>query len=145
MRLTLILLLALSAAGEERVSVETPIVTIAPTRAHLREWCGAAGNYDACTRFVGFRLRTSVAGDGRILASATFRPFIVLRNLDSLPHEHLHIDDVRRSASALVAELAALRFASAEEAQARAVVEEAAFEERMREFARESNRRRHGQ
>jgi len=143
-----ILLHCFTALGGERVSIETPVVTLALTDTRLNQLCGAEGKFDACTRFVGFRLDAGCAYDGRewrMSAGAKVRPYIVLKNLHSLPHEYLHIGDVRQAVETLAATLGAAEFASEPQCRARALSEQAAFESELRAFARASNVARHPQ
>ena len=137
---------ALTAIAAEPVTVLEPIASVIHNRERLRELCAAAGNYDACTRFVAFRLEGSCAPDGdrwRIEASASFRPFILLWNLRSLSHEQEHIGDLRRSVGALVAGLQATAYESRETCAARLATEERAFGDTLRLLAEESNLARH--
>jgi len=141
-----ILLHCFAARGGERVSIATPLVTLAPSDARLHEWCAAEGKFDACTRFVGFRLDAGCSYDGRawrMAASATFRPYIVLRNMHSLPHEYLHIGDIRQAVEALAATLGSTDYTSEPQCRQQALSEAAAFESNLRAFARKSNAMRH--
>jgi hypothetical protein len=141
-----IVLHSLVANGSERVTIEKPIVSIAASSAHLREFCGAEGNYDACTRFVGFRLEAVCFSSGdvwRAGGTATFRPFITLRNLDSTTHELLHVEDMRRSVELLLVELTETRFESEPACNTRVASETGAFGRSMQRFALESNLARH--
>jgi len=141
-----ILLHCFTARGGERVSIGTPLVTLAPSDARLHEWCAAEGKFDACTRFVGFRLDAGCSFDGhawRMAASATFRPYIVLRNMHSLPHEYLHIGDIRQAVEELAATLGSIDYASEPQCREHALSEAAAFESNLRGFARQSNAARH--
>jgi hypothetical protein len=138
---TLLLVLTLSS-----VTVETPITSLVGNRAQLREWCAAAGNYDACTRFVAFRVEGACVREDdtwRIDATATFRPYIILWNLRSLSHEQEHIEDVRRSVSALVTGVESAEFETEERCAARLLEERERFGGAMREFAAASNAMRH--
>lgn len=142
----IILLHCLPAAGGGGVNVEQPMMTLAATKDHLRQWCGVAGSYDACTRFIAYRLEAScAAGDGgwRIQATAKFRPWIFLRNLESLAHEHEHVRDVRRSVEVYLTGLQSLPFATEGDCRARALTETAAFGTTMRGYALASNLERH--
>jgi hypothetical protein len=128
------------------VVVADPLVRVVPTADHLREWCGVSGNIEACTRFIAFRLETTcvpAADQWAMRATATFRPWIFLRNLAQLTHEHDHIGDVQRSVAGHVAALEGLSFPAAEECRARSLQEATRFGELMRVFARESNETRH--
>jgi hypothetical protein len=141
-----ILLHCLPATGSERVTVAKPIVSIAASAGHLRELCAAEGNYDACTRFVAFRLEAGCFPSGdewRASGTATFRPFIILRNLGSATHEMLHVDDMRRSVDLLLVALTEARFRSRNACAARVAMEEGAFGSTMQRFALESNLARH--
>ncbi len=132
-----------------QVTVEEPLLRVVPTIDHLRQWCAAEGSYDACTQFIAYRLEARCVPDGQqgwsMDAAARFRPWIFLYNLRQLSHEREHIGDVQRSAEELVAGLEHLRFASAEECEARALTERAAFGAAMRNFATASNAKRHPQ
>jgi hypothetical protein len=141
-----IVLHCLTALGSERVTIEKPIVSIAASAAHLREFCAADGSYDACTRFVAFRLEGACFASGdawRASGTATFRPFIVLRNLRSSSHEMLHVEDVQRSVDLLLVGLAETRFDSESACNARVATETGAFGRTMQRFALESNLARH--
>jgi hypothetical protein len=137
---TLLLVLTLS------VTVETPITSLVGNRVQLREWCAAAGNYDACTRFVAYRVEGGCVREDdtwRIDAAATFRPYIFLWNLRSLSHEQEHIEDVRRDVIALVVGLESHRFAGEEACRSRLLSEQRDFGAKMRMFAESSNLARH--
>src|SRR6476659_3980613 len=86
------------ASPDPAVVVAKPLLKVMNNVQRLREVCTSDGDFDACTRFVAFRLNAvcARAGDGwSIEASATFRPWIFLYNMGSLSHEQLHIDDIR--------------------------------------------------
>jgi hypothetical protein len=141
-----IVLYCFEVAGRDRVTVENPIVSLAATAQELRELCGTEGDYDACTRFVAFRLQASCFSTDtgwRATASATFRPFILLRNMRSLSHEQLHIGDLRRSVETLLIFLEETPFASEASCRSSVSAESAAFGSSMRQFALESNEARH--
>jgi len=128
------------------VIVAQPLIRYVPTQQHLREWCGAPGEFEACTRFIGFRLEASCgpAGDQWILdATATFRPWIFVKGSAHLAHEHEHIRDVERFTAEHVAGLRALLFADADHCRQRSIHEAARFGETMKAFARRSNEERH--
>lgn len=150
MRTTVLLVILLhgfvASAGE--VVVEEPVTRIVPTRDHLRAWCRTTGPYDACTTFFGFRLDGTCAPEGAswtIRASASFRPWILLVNLQKLPHEMEHIEDMRRSARRFLGELETLRFRTEEDCRAKVIDESGHFGETMRAFALQSNLRHHPQ
>ena len=128
------------------VIVAPALIRSVPTRQHLREWCGAPGDYEACTRFISFRLEATCAPEAdrwTMDAAATFRPWIFVRNAEHLMHEHEHIRDVERLTAQHVAGLEALSFTSADECRQRSIQEAARFGETMRDFARRSNEERH--
>lgn len=132
--------------ANEFVVVADPLLRVVPTDAHLREWCGVGGDLEACTRFIAFRLEATCApsAEGWVMrATATFRPWIFLKNIAQLTHEREHIGDVQRSVAAHAAALEGLSFAGDEECRARSVQEAMRFGEVMRIFARQSNEARH--
>lgn len=113
----------------------------------LHEACGAqAGYYDACTRFIAYRLNASCLQRGEefgIAASVTFRPWILLKNLHQLDHEYLHVGDIGRYAADYVTELERIAFKTQSQCEGEALQEMAKFGETMRGFALRSNRERH--
>ncbi|HEY3054015.1 MAG TPA: hypothetical protein VGK04_11580 [Thermoanaerobaculia bacterium] len=114
--------------------------------ARLRASCMADGEYDACTRFVAYRLETTCVARGNsssIQARATFRPWILLHNPEQLSHELLHIDDVRRLVEIYVAEVEQPAFDSSAQCQSEALRAMSGFGDKMREFALRSNLERH--
>ena len=128
------------------VIVAQPLIRYVPTQQHLREWCGAPGEFEACTRFIGFRLESSCAPAGdqwTLEATAVFRPWIFVRGATHLAHEHEHIRDVERFTAEHVAGLRALAFAEADHCRQRSILEAARFGETMKVFARRSNEERH--
>ena len=148
----MILLFPMTTLGYEEdanrfVIVLQPMVRLVPTQQHLLEWCGVEGNIEACTRFISYRLEASCAPAGAewgLRATATFRPWIFLRNMAQLTHEREHIGDVQRYAAAHVAALEGLTFATADDCRQRSIQETASFAETMRAFAKRSNEERHG-
>jgi hypothetical protein len=134
-------------AANRFVNVQTPMVRLVPTEKHLLEWCGVDGRIEACTRFISFRLEATCAPAGEkwtMAAAATFRPWIFLRNMAQLGHEHEHIRDVERMAADHAAALESLSFGSAGDCRQRSIQEATAFGETMRQFARRSNELHHG-
>jgi hypothetical protein len=104
------------------------------------------GDYDACTRFVAFRLEAtcSPAPDGfRVSASATFLPWVLMRNIRQLGHEQEHIADVRVSVSRYLEELEGRVFRTGADCEQSVLSERALFGERLRGYAIESNQARH--
>jgi len=128
----------------QAVIVQPPSATIVPTMQRLHEICGTAIDYDACTLFVAYRLDVTCDAK-RLNASVTFRPMILLHNVRQLPHEKLHVDDVRLFASQYACELEKQVFASNEECQEESIRLAAGFGAKMREFALRSNLARHPQ
>jgi hypothetical protein len=142
----LIVLQAPSAIAAESVTVLEPITSVVANRDRLRELCVVDGRYDACTRFIAFRIDGSCVPDGqkwRIDASASFRPFILLWNLRSLSHEQEHVGDLRRSVGGLMAGLGSIAFESRDGCAARLTAEQGAFGDTLRTFATASNLERH--
>ena len=132
--------------GRGTVVVETAVLRLVPTLDQLRQSCLVAGNYDACTNFIGFRLAATCTSDGdswRMRASAAFRPWIVLQNIRQLPHEQEHIRDVERSVKTHVDSLQRLEFNDGNACRQRALEETTAFGKRMKSFAAASTARMH--
>jgi hypothetical protein len=133
-------------AAEPAVVVVQPLLKVVSSAQRLRDVCTSDGEFDACTRFVAFRLNASCARSVErwsIEATATFRPWIFLYNLGSLRHEQLHIDDIRTYTERYIAELGREQFSSLETCDAAALAAAAGFEQKMREFAARSNAERH--
>jgi hypothetical protein len=151
MRTSLAALLFLAAvtpaAAADRVIVAPPLMNVVNNAHRLHDVCPSDGDFDACTRFVAFRLTASCSprreGEWAIEASAAFRPWIFAWNLASIPHEQLHIADIRESAERYVDALMQKSFTSQSACEAAALSASSSFEEKMREFARRSNERRH--
>ena len=134
------------ADGDGNVRVLEPMTKIVTSAAELRAICGAPGKYDACTRMIAFRLEATCLPDGdawRMDATASFRPWIVLERLQSLSHEHEHVEDIRRAAERHLLGLEELRFASFEACTARTLTENGEFGATMMRFALDSNLARH--
>lgn len=147
-RLTFVLFIVLlpRSLAAEALLVGPPITTLVAATDQLVEMCGASGTYDACTRFVAYRLEASCYesnGAWAIDATATFRPFIVLRNIRQLQHEQEHIGDVRTTAERYLVHLANLRLDSPAACEAAAFAARSSFPERMRAFADASTALRH--
>lgn len=137
-----------AAAEGDNVVVLAPLTKATASIRDLREACQGPGRYDACTRIVAVRLEAHCSVDGgawTLDASATFRPFIFLHNIQRLTHEKEHIEDIRRSAERFVNGLESIRFESQGQCEARSLVEGAAFASQMGGFALESNLTRHPQ
>ncbi len=139
---------ATSAAEGENVEVLTPLTKVTSSISDLREACRGAGQYDACTRMIAYRLEAacSVEGNGwKLEATARFRPWIFLYNVRRLTHETEHVEDIRRSAERYVSGLESIRFESLAVCESRGLAERAGFEMQMASFALESNLARHPQ
>ena len=142
-------LLAMSvirAAAAQRVVVADPFIKIVSNGQMLRDVCASDVDFDACTRFVAYRLRTScVLTNDRwtIDASATFKPWIVLHNLHSLSHEQLHIADVRTFIERYIDSLSRDPFEQRDACEASALTASSGFEATIRGFAVRSNALRH--
>ena len=133
-------------AAEPAVVVAQPLLKVVHNVQRLREVCTADGDFDACTRFVAYRLKAACARNDdqwSIEATATFRPWIFLNNLGSLAHEQRHIDDIRTYAERYLIEIGREQFASRDVCEATALAAAAGFEQKMREFAARSNEERH--
>jgi hypothetical protein len=151
MRTSLAALLTLvvtsAAVAADRVVVAAPILNVVNNATRLREVCPADGEFDACTRFIAFRLTASCSvRDGRqwsMDASATFTPWIVAWHLSSIPHEHLHIGDIHESAERYIDALMQQSFVSKMACESEALAAANTFEGSMRTFARLSNEKRH--
>ena len=138
----LVILLQCTAAwAAESVAAQPAVIRFVPLQ-RLHELCSGEVDFDACTRFVAYRLEAHCESRN-IHASVTFTPLIFLYNIRQLPHEGLHIDDIRRFASEYVSELEGRAFGSADQCEAETLRLEAGFGEKMREFADRSSRERH--
>jgi hypothetical protein len=141
----LILLHCLAAAGGE-VVVEPQMTTLAPTMQHLRDSCAISGVYDACTRFVAYRLEAVCAPEGsswKLHVAAKFRPWVFLRNMHQLAHEQEHVRDIRELVERHLAAIEAAVFANEAACQQNAFTAMGGFGDTLREFARRSNAFRH--
>jgi hypothetical protein len=137
MRVLLILLQA--------VVVQPPATSIVSSLTRLHDICGP-GSFDACTRFVAYRLDVQCvtrSGEPAMNASVTFRPMIFVYNIRQLPHEMLHVDDVRLFASQYVNQIESVPLKSDQECQEQSIRLAAGFGDRIREFALRSNLERH--
>jgi hypothetical protein len=139
-------LVASASAAEPAVVVQPPMIRVVQNEQLLHDVCGPDGEFDACTRFVAFRLRANCTSTGdrwSVEAFATFRPWIRLWHMASLAHEQLHIDDIRRFVERYVVELGQEQFATRDTCDAAALDATRGFEGKMREFAERSNAERH--
>ena len=76
-------------------------------------------------------------------ASVTFRPMIFVYNIRQLPHEMLHVDDVRVFSSQYVNQIESVPLKSDQECREQSIRLAAGFGDRIREFALRSNLERH--
>lgn len=144
--LVLAIVLRSTCAVAAEMVVGVPATTLVPAVGLLRDRCVIEGSYDACTRFVEYRLEASCVLDAegwRVHASATFTPAIFLYDMHQLAHEHDHIRDVETSLQQYFGAIEALRFASEADCVQRTLVEQHAFERVLRAAARKSNAMRH--
>ncbi len=148
MPLTLVLLLALHI--QTPPMIQQPKVTVverAPSvvpQSFFREWCGK-GDFDACTKFVGYRVDLGCASNGdswTILGSAEFTPIVLLLNPVRLKHEQLHINDVKESMERYLVDLQRQPYDTFGECEEAAFNERLVFRKRLYDFAQESTRRR---
>ena len=133
----LAILLHCDAASAATVVVERPLTRLAPTVLDLHKTCADPGDFDACTVFIAYRLDARCSPRDtvwRIDARATFRPRIRLYNIRQLPHEWLHINDVRQSVERYAVELEESEFASQDDCDAAALAASSGFEDNLREF-----------
>ncbi|HUJ15609.1 MAG TPA: hypothetical protein VL284_17615, partial [Thermoanaerobaculia bacterium] len=75
--------------------IHPPVITLS-SLSRIQEICG--GEFEACTRFVAYRLTATCSGT-RLEASIEYAPHIFLHDPRKITHEQLHIDDVRRFAA----------------------------------------------
>lgn len=128
--------------GAQSVRVEPAAVKLVPLyRVH--DACGSDREFDACTRFVAYRLDAACDSHGSIRASVTFRPMIFLYNIQQLAHEQLHVEDIRRFADAYVTDIEQKSFETEWRCHDAAQLAIGQFEATMRGFAERSNRERH--
>jgi len=126
MRVLLILLQA--------VIVQPPSIAIVSSLQRLHDICGP-GSFDACTRFVGYKLDVQCVtrnGAPAMNASVTFRPMIFVYNIRQLPHEMVHVEDVRHFSSLYADAIASVPYQSNAECHADADRLTAAFGDRIR-------------
>ena len=129
----------------QAVIVQPPATTLVSSLHNLHEICGP-GPFDACTRFVAYKLDVQcVTRDGApaMNASVTIRPMIFLYNIRQLPHEMLHVEDVRRFSSQYAEEIASVALTSDAQCHEESMRLSAGFGDRVREFALRSNLERH--
>ena len=139
------LLQGVSASAAEVIVGETK-PRLVPTLQHLRDLCGGSVSYDACTRFVAYRLTASCAPDGekwRAHTSATFTPWIALWNMHQLAHELDHVADIRQFVMDRLNTIEASVFDAQADCEQRTIVEQKSFEQTLRDAAMKSNALRH--
>ena len=137
--LSIIVLQPLASAAESVVTVPPP--RFAPTQAALHEWCGP-GKFEACTRFVGYRLEAACDG-ARLQAVARVTALIRIRDGKLIAHEQEHIREVRETMDRHLRNLESTPFADALQCQAAALRETSSFAESMRAFTQASTLRMH--
>ena len=109
----------------------------------LHDTCASEREFDACTRFVAYRLDASCDSHGALRASVTFRPMIFLYNVQELTHEKLHIEDIRRFADAYVTDIEQKPFETESQCRDAAQLATDRFGATMQSFAMRSNLERH--
>jgi hypothetical protein len=136
-----LIVLHASIAAAADVTVNDPSIRLVASLKQLRDRCGVAGAYDACTHFENYRLEATCAADGEqwsMRGTATIAPVMFLRNLQSARHEYDHIADMRESLRNHVTALETARFASQAACFNAATEAIAAFPAAVRKFAAES-------
>lgn len=123
------------------VIIQAPTVRLLPLQT-IHALCGTAGEYDACTRFVAYRLEASCSGRHAV-AAATFRPLIFLYNIHELSHEYEHIEDIRAFAERFVTNVEQRTFDSETECRDEMRLATTEFAERLAAAATDSVRRLH--
>jgi hypothetical protein len=126
----------------ESVQVHAVVKLVSLERVH--DACGSAREFDACTRFVAYRLDVTCASR-KMEAVVTFRPIIFLYNIQQLSHEQCHIEDIRKFAAAYVTDIEQETFETDSQCRAEAQREMDSFPARMLGFATRSNHERHPQ
>lgn len=134
--ISVMVLRSVAAFGGE-VTMNHPTIRLVASVKQMRDHCGLDGTYDACTQFVAYRLDAECS-DARIRASVAITPLIVLYNMNSLPHENNHIDDMRGSLSRFVHALEGRTFDSDAVCRDAAAAVMQDFSSTVRRFARES-------
>lgn len=146
MRAISIFLVMVLQSWQPLVSVGKTISELVSSDQALRERCGGAGEFEACTRLVAYRLDASCTerNDGwMIRSSARFTPYLLVRGTQRLAHERAHVLDIESQVQRYLVALDSERFGSAEACRGRALAESTRFGETLGDFARDSNRRLH--
>jgi hypothetical protein len=119
-----------------------PVMVRAVPLSAVHSACGNEGDFEACTRFVAYRLDAECAGR-KLHASVTFRPVVFVFDLHQLTHEYTHVDDVRAYATEYASQIEEMTFDSDEQCRDAALSAAGRFGETMREFAGRSMRHIH--
>ena len=128
----------------QRVVVAAPRVVFVERSADLRELCGVNRSILACTRFVGYELSAKCTDDGAaIIAAASFMPLMVVLARTEMSHEFLHVADVQKATEQYVLQLETHRYSSAAQCEGAASAAIREFPQRIQEFVRASNEKRH--
>jgi hypothetical protein len=136
-----LIVLHASIAAAADVTVNDPSIRLVASLKQLRDRCGVAGSYDACTHFEKYRLEATCAADGdqwSMRGTATIAPVMFLHNLQSARHEYDHIADMRDSLRSHVTALEAARFSSQAACVTAASEAMSGFPAAVRRFASES-------
>ena len=123
------------------VIVHTPVVKFVPI-GMVKAACGSDHEFEACTRFVSYRLDAH-CGAEKAEASIAFQPMIFIHDLRALSHEHVHIEDIREYAAAYVTDIEQKRFQSESQCRSELDLARKTFGATMREFAARSMRHIH--
>lgn len=141
--LSLLLVLAIADSSVVIAPVRTQIVS---GRLDLARACSSGAWIYGCTKFLGEKLSCTCVlerDQWRINATAQFIPYMYLWQPSWIPHENLHIDDIRTSAKKYLEELQSARYSSAADCSRSAEVESAGFTKRMDDWKKISNLERH--
>lgn len=128
------------------VDVLPPRVRLVKSEVRLNQICGVEWKLDGCTKFVGYRLTPSCTNDTtgwRISASVRFTPWAYILKGEVMAHENDHIADIRQSIEQYLGELEQMVFPSPHVCWDSAAFARSSFESRFRQFARDSQAKRH--
>jgi len=108
----------------------------------MKATCGTVKPVLACTALVGQRLSFDCLAEPlgwRIDAAAHALPMMFLTDIRHIPHEMLHLTDIREQLAQYLSTLAARHFATAETCKEAGEGEANSFVMRMRELRKDSN------
>ncbi len=135
------------------LAVADPAIVIAPVRTRLvsgrldlAKACGSALWIYGCTKFLGEKLSCTCESDeGKwsIHASAQFIPYMYLWQPVWIPHENLHIADIRGWLDDYLKQLQSKSYSSVDDCISDAQTESTVFTKRMNAWKRASNLKRH--